>query len=493
MSTAKFDGNDDRGPKASPGSAGASLAPDFADALREKTLAEPYRVKTIERIKLPTRLERERILRQAHYSPVYLRSEDVYIDLITDSGTGAMSDAQWAGLMRGDEAYMGSRSFFAFERAVRDAVGFQHVIPTHQGRAAENIMMEALVKPGDMVLSNTHFDTTRAHVENRKALPVDLVGDDLWDFGNPNPFKGNFDIAKLEAALQRHGERVPLIVITVLNNLACSSPVSLENIREVARLAGKHGIPVFFDACRFAENAYFIKMNEPGYADKSVAEIAREMFSYGRGCWMSAKKDAIVNIGGFIATDDSELAARLQERLVLFEGFGTYGGLAGRDLEAIAIGLGEGVSEDHLAHRTGQVRYLGELLARAGFVVSQPVGGSGVFVDVLAMYPQLPPESLPGVALCADFYLEGGVRLAAAPFKLHTVLAESGEVVDKVFQLARFAVPRRVYSKAQLEFVGGVAERVAQNAAKNPGYRMVHTSEVLSHFFVKFEPLASPG
>lgn len=466
---------------------------EFAEGLRARTLAEPYRVKTIERIRLPRRAEREEILRRAFYSPVYLHSQDVFIDLITDSGTGAMSDSQWAGLMRGDEAYMGSRSFFTFEKAVQQAAGFKHVIPTHQGRAAENIIMELLVKPGDIVLSNTHFDTTRAHVTNRKATPVDLIGDDLWQFSEAKPFKGNFDIAKLEAALQQHGERVPMIIITILNNLACSSPVSLENIRDVSRLAQKHAIPVFFDACRFAENAYFIKKYEAGYGDKSVAEIAREMFSYGRGCWMSAKKDAIVNIGGFIATDDSELAARCQERLVLYEGFGTYGGLAGRDLEAIAVGLQEGVEEDYLAHRTGQVGYLGELLERAGFVVSKPIGGSGVFVDVEALYPHLPPEKLPEVALCADFYLEGAVRLAAAPFVLHTVSAKSGEIMDKTFHLARFAVPRRVYSKAHIEYVAGVAERVAHNAAKSPGYRMVHSAEVLSHFFVKFEPLASPG
>lgn len=463
---------------------------EFADELRARTLAEPYRVKSIERVRLPNARERREILHRAFYSPVYLNSEDVFIDLITDSGTGAMSDAQWAGLQRGDEAYMGSRSFFAFESAVQKAVGYRHVIPTHQGRAAENIIMEQLVKPGDVVISNTHFDTTRAHVQNRQATPVDVVSDELWNFDSKNPFKGNFDLAKLEAALRVHGARCPMIIITVLNNLACSSPVSLENIREVSRLAKGYGIPVFFDACRFAENAYFIKVNEPGYADKSVAEIAREMFSYGRGCWMSAKKDAIVNIGGFIASDDQEFASRCKERLVLYEGFSSYGGLAGRDLEAIAIGMAEAVDEHHLAHRTGQVNYLGQLLEKAGMIVSKPVGGSGVFVDVEALYPHLSAEMLPGVALCADFYLEGAVRLAAAPFALHTVSAETGQIEDRVFQLARLAVPRRVYSKAHLEYVAGVAERIVHNASRNPGYRMVHTTDVLSHFFVKFEPLA---
>jgi tyrosine phenol-lyase len=468
-----------------------SRQPEFADALRAKTLAEPYRTKTIERLNLPARAARERALAQAFHSPVHLKSEDVFIDLITDSGTSAMSDAQWAGLMRGDEAYMGSRSFYRFEQAVREAVSFEHVIPTHQGRAAENIIMELMVKPGDIVLSNTHFDTTRAHVENRKATPVDLMSDDLWQFETAKPFKGNFDLAKLEAALTRHGDRVPMVIITILNNFACSSPVSLENIREVARLAGKFGVPVFFDACRFAENAYFIKMLEPGYADKTIAEICSEVFSYGRGCWMSAKKDALVNIGGFIATSDAEFAAKCQERLVLYEGFYTYGGLARRDLEAVAIGLAEGMSEDHLAHRIDQVGYLGDCLERAGLVVSKPVGGSGVFVDVAALYPHLPPEKLPGIALCADFYLEGAVRLGAAPFSLHTVSPVSGEIIDRIFQFARFAVPRRVYSKSQMDFVAGVAERVLEVAPKNRGYRVVQGSGVLGHFFAKFEPLAS--
>ncbi|MEP7048757.1 MAG: tryptophanase [Pseudomonadota bacterium] len=468
-----------------------SRTPEFAEALRAQTHAEPYRTKTIERLRLPARAEREQILEQAHYSPVHLRSEDVFIDLITDSGTGAMSDAQWAGLMRGDEAYMGSRSFFSFERAVQEAVGFEHVIPTHQGRAAENIIMELMVKPGDIVLSNTHFDTTRAHVENRKATPVDLMSDALWRFSEPQAFKGNFDLAKLEAALTRHGSRVPLIIITVLNNFACSSPVSLENIRAVSQLAKRFGVPVFFDACRFAENAYFIKKLEPGYADKSVADIAKEVFSYGKGCWMSAKKDALVNIGGFIATEDEAFAARCKERLVLYEGFYTYGGLARRDLEAVAIGLKEGVSEDHLAQRTEQVRYLGGMLEQAGLVVSKPVGGSGVFVDVEALYPHLPPDKFPGVALCADFYLEGAIRLGAAPFELHTVSPETGEIVNRVFQFARFAVPRRVYSKSHMDYVAGVAARVVEVASRNPGYGLVEHTEVLGHFFAKFRQVSA--
>lgn len=461
---------------------------DPARELFERTVAAPYRTKVVEKLRLPGRAERERILAEAGYSPVFLGSADVFIDLITDSGTSAMSDEQWAGLMRGDEAYMQSRSWTSFEQAVQEVTGFPHVVPTHQGRAAENIVMELLVSHDDIVLSNTHFDTTRAHVENRRAIPVDLVGDWLWCFAEPLPFKGNFDLAKLEAALERHGGRVALVVVTVLNNFACSSPVSLENIREVRRLADAHGIPVFFDACRFAENAYFIREREPGYRDKSIAEIVREMLSYADGCWVSAKKDAMVNIGGFIATRDENLANKCRERLVLYEGFPTYGGLARRDLEAIAVGLREALDEDYLAHRIRLVEHLGNAMARAGAVVSRPIGGSGVFVDVRAMYPHLSADSLPGIALCADYYLEGGIRLGAAPFSLHTVSARTGEIEDRIFEFARLAVPRRVYGRAHMDYVAEVTRRVVEIAPNNTGFSVVQQRRVLGHFFAKFTP-----
>jgi tryptophanase len=465
-----------------------SQVEDPARRLYTSLVAEPYRTKVVERLRLPGRREREVILAEAFYSPAYLNASDVYIDLATDSGTGAMSDTQWAALMRGDEAYVRSRSYLAFAEAVREVTGFRHAVPTHQGRAAEHIMMELLVKPGQLVLSNTHFDTTKAHVENRGATPIDLVGDWLWRFREPHPFKGNFDLAKLNAALERHHERVAMVVITVLNNFACSSPVSMENIREVSRLAARWDKPVFFDACRFAENAYFIKTREPGYGAKTIGEIVHEMMSYGRGCWMSAKKDAIVNIGGFIATDDEALAQRCNERLVLYEGFCTYGGLARRDLEAMAVGLREGIEEEYLAHRTGLVAFLGEQIEAAGGVVSLPVGGSGVFVDVEALYPHLAPEALPGIALSADLYLEGGVRAGAAPFPMHTVSPETGEIVDRMFQFARFAVPRRVYSRAHMEYVGRVFGLVKQGAPQNLGYEVTFMPEVLGHFFAKFKP-----
>lgn len=461
---------------------------DSSDLLEAARLVEPYRIKVVEPIRLLKREERERVLREAFFSVTYIDSADVFIDFATDSGTAAMSDRQWGGVMVADEAYVRSQSFFRFEAAVRDVLGYPHVVPTHQGRAAENILSELLVNPGDIVLSNTHFDTVRAHVETKRGAALDLVGDSLWDFEAEDPFKGNFDVEKLRAALERHAARVPFITITITNNMACSSPVSMQNIREVRALAQRFGIPVLFDASRFAENAYFIQQREPGYADRPLRDIVREMFSYGDGCWMSAKKDALVNIGGFIALQDEALSRRCQERLVLYEGFPTYGGLAGRDLEAVAIGLREGVDEAYLAHRVGQVAYLGELFERAGIRCSKPFGGSGVFIDVEALYPHLPAERFPDVAMGCDVYREGGVRAAAFPFTLKSLDA-AGDVTARTFHFARFAVPRRVYTQSHLDYVGKVMERVKANAPNNPGYRCTHAPEVLGHFFAKFEPL----
>ncbi len=459
-----------------------------SSSLATEDLPEPYRIKVVEAIRLLTREERERVLREAFCSVTYLNSADVFIDLATDSGTSAMSDQQWAAMMTADEAYVRSKSFFRFERAVQEILGFPHVIPTHQGRAAENILTELLVKPNDIVLSNTHFDTVRAHVEHKGGVALDLVGDWLWDFDQEHPFKGNFDIEKLRVALEHYAERVPFIAITISNNMACSSPVSMENIRQTKGLADKFGIPIFFDASRFAENAYFIKQREPGYAQHSIRDIVREMLSYGQGCWMSAKKDALVNIGGFIALHDEALARRCQERLVLYEGFPSYGGLARRDLEAVAVGLAEGVDEAYLRHRTGQVADLGALFEQAGISCSKPFGGSGVFIDVAKLYPQLPPDRFPGIALSCDAYLEGGVRVAAFPFRLPSV-DRNGQIVTREFQFARFAIPRRVYTKRHLDYVARVMARVKEQATSNAGYRCTYVPEVLGHFFSRFEPI----
>ncbi len=459
-----------------------------ADSLDELGPLEPYRIKVVEPIRLLSRAERERALKEAFFSVTYLNSADVFIDLATDSGTAAMSDRQWAGMMAADEAYVRSASFFRFENAVREVTGYRHVVPTHQGRAAENLLMGVLVEPDHVVLSNTHFDTVRAHIETRRGVALDLVTDAIWSFDEPHPFKGNFDLEKLRRALELYGPRVPFISVTVTNNMACSSPVSLDNIRRVRALADEFGVPVLFDASRFAENAYFIKQREPGYAERSVRDIAREMFSLGHGCWMSAKKDALVNIGGFIAVSDEALARRCQERLVLYEGFPTYGGLAGRDLEAVAIGLREGVDEAYLEHRVGQVAYLGALFEQAGVRCSKPSGGSGVFIDVQALYPHLPAESFPDVAMGCDVYREGGVRAAAFPFLLKSI-DSAGNPTSRTFHFARFALPRRVYTQSHLDYVGRVMARVKSSAHLSSGYRCTYSPEVLGHFFSRFEPI----
>jgi tryptophanase len=461
---------------------------DFAKQCLEETRAEPFRTKSVESLALPSRASRERILAEAYYSPAYLRSEDVFLDFATDSGTGAMSDMQWSALMRGDESYVRSRNFYELEDAVREVTGFPHVIPTHQGRAAENILMELLLRPGQTVLSNTHFDTTRAHVQRRGARPIDLVSDSLWEFATPAPFKGNFDLEKLDVALARLGETVGLVIITIVNNFACSSPVSLSNMRAVAERTKKLGIPLFIDAARFSENAFFIHEREEGYADKTIASIARDIFDLADGCWMSAKKDAIVNIGGFIAVRDEKLGRKCQELLVLYEGFPSYGGLARRDLSAMAVGLREGMNLEYLRARTAQVALLADEFEKVGVRVSQPAGGSGVFVDVKSIYPHLGAEKLPGIALACDLYLEGGIRAGAAPFHMETVDLTTGEIVDRVFEFARFAVPRRVYSDNHMRYTARVLGRVKEQAHESRGFRVTHMPEVLGHFFAQFAP-----
>ncbi|GAA2895970.1 tryptophanase [Streptosporangium fragile] len=453
-------------------------------------LAEPYRIKVAEQIRLLSRPEREEVLAAAHYSGIHIDAADVFIDLMTDSGTGAMSSEQWAALMRGDESYFGSRSYQRFETVSREITGYPHIVPTHQGRAAEKIITELLVRPGDVVLSNTHFDTTRGHILHRQGVPVDCIGDWLWDFGDEREFKGNFDLKKLELALARHHSRVPFILITVLNNMACSSPVSMQNIREVKSLADRYGVKVMFDACRLAENAYFIQQGEPEFSGVSIQDIVLEMFSYGDGCWMSAKKDAIVNIGGFCAFRDESLAMRAKELLVLYEGYPTYGGLAGRDLEAMAVGLREGLDQEYLAHRIRQAAYLGRLITEADVSVSRPVGGSGVFVDVRSIYPHLSAEQLPTVAFAADMFLEGGVRVGGALFPMKTVDIGSGNIVDRSFEFSRLAIPRRTYTQGHLEYVADIVARVKSKASENMGYRVTYMPETMGHFFVRFAPVA---
>jgi len=456
-----------------------------------KLFVEPYRIKVVEGIRRPTRPERERALREAGFNIFGLPAEKVFIDLLTDSGTSAMSDAQWAGIMRGDESYAGSRSFFRFEKAVRGLFGFAHVIPTHQGRAAERILFEGLVRKGDSVPNNIHFDTTRANVEVRGAAAVDLVIDEAYDPASAFPFKGNMDITKLERFIARRGRaRIPLVMLTVTNNSGGGQPASMENIRRVSAVCRKAKIPFFFDACRFAENAYFIQQREKGYGKKSVASIAREMFSHADGATMSAKKDALVNIGGFIALNDGGLVKSLKNILIIGEGFPTYGGLAGRDLEAIAQGLSEGVEEDYLAHRTGQAAYLGALLDRAGVPYFKPVGGHAVYLLADRLLPAIPREHFPAWALTVALYREAGVRaVEIGGVMFGQTNPRTGKPIFPKLEMVRLAIPRRVYTASHLGYVAEALGSIAAKKDKVRGLRIVDEPRFLRHFTARFEEI----
>ena len=376
-----------------------------------RTIIEPFRIKSVEPIRWTTRAEREKLLRDAHYNLFLLPADDVLIDLLTDSGTGAMSTYQWGAIMEGDESYAGSRSYIRFRDSVQDIFGYKHVIPTHQGRAAERILFSVMVKKGDVVPNNTHFDTTRANVEHAGGEALDLPIAEGKQPSLIHPFKGNMDVAALEQTIQRVGrERIPLVMLTVTNNSGGGQPVSMENARAVSAVCKKHGIPFYFDACRFAENAYFIKLREKGYEDKTPKQIAQEMFSLGDGCTMSAKKDGMANIGGFLCTNDDLLAQQEKDLLILTEGYPTYGGLAGRDLEAIAVGLQEALQEDYLKYRIASTAYLGNHIAQQGVPIVLPPGGHAVYLDARAFVPHIPLEQFPGVALACELYLEGGIR-----------------------------------------------------------------------------------
>jgi len=452
---------------------------------------EPFRIKTVEPIELIDRDAREAALRRAGYNVFGLRADEIYIDLLTDSGTGAMSQHQWAAIMEGDESYAGARSYQRLTEAMQEIFGFRFFVPTHQGRAAENILCAVALKEGQYVPSNMHFDTTEGNIRARGGRPTNLVIDEAFDPQSRHPFKGNMDLDKLRAFIAEVGaENIPFGMITITNNAGGGQPVSLENLRGVAAIYSEHGIPFYIDACRFAENAYFIKLREPGYADKSVPEIVREIFALADGATMSAKKDAIVNIGGFLATNDEAMFQHIQNELILREGFPTYGGLAGGDLDAMAVGLREGLDERYLAYRLGQTEYLAEKLLEAGIPVIEPAGGHAVYIDAGRLLPHIPPAEYPGQALAVELYREGairGVELGSVAFAYPD--PDTGEMVHPRMELVRLAIPRRVYTQAHMDYIVKTLKRIKERADDLRGYRITYAPELLRHFTAQFEPL----
>ncbi|HST10397.1 MAG TPA: tryptophanase [Terriglobales bacterium] len=449
-----------------------------------KTIIEPFRIKSVEPISWTSRAQREELLRAAYYNLFLLPADDVLIDLLTDSGTGAMPTRQWAGIMEGDESYAGGRSFDHFRDSIQDIFGYRNVIPTHQGRAAERILFTVACRKGDVVPNNTHFDTTRANVEFVGADAVDLVIPEGRQPNLKHPFKGNMDVEELDTLISNVGRaRVPLVMLTVTNNSGGGQPVSMENVRQVSAVCRKHGIPLYFDACRFAENAYFIKLREAGYESKTPKQIAQEMFSYGDGCTMSAKKDGMANIGGFLCTNDDTLAQREKDLLILTEGYPTYGGLAGRDLEAIAVGLQEALHEDYLRYRISSTAYLGNHIAEQGVPIVQPPGGHAVYLDARAFLPHIPPQQFPGVALAAELYLEGGIRSV----EIGTLMFGAVAKMD----LVRLAIPRRVYTQSHIDYVVEVILEVWKNRERIQGLKLSHEAPFLRHFTARLEPLVA--
>lgn len=450
---------------------------------------EPFRIKVVEKVRMTTREEREQALRKANFNLFNLPAEEVFIDLLTDSGTNAMSDAQWGALMQGDESYAGAKSFYHFEKTIQEILGFPFVLPTHQGRAAEGMLFSTLVKAGQTVPNNRHFDTTQANLIVLGARPVDLSVPEADDSSLDLPFKGNMDLEKLEALIRQLGpENIPLGMTTITNNSAAGQPVSMDNLHATAALYHRYGIPFFIDACRFAENAWFIKTRDPRYRDVSVREIVREMFADADGCTMSAKKDAIVNIGGFIAFREEGLKTRIAQNLIVHEGFLTYGGLAGRDLDAIAVGLNEVVEEDYLNYRESHTRYLGQVLLEAGLPVYLPTGGHAVYVDAGKALPHLPKAQFPAVALANALYRAGGVRtteIGSLMFE-HTDPA-TGEQILAPLELLRLAIPRRVYTRSHLDYVGEAAAECMRHPEEIRGLRIAWAPQVLRHFLARLE------
>ncbi len=457
--------------------------------MKFKTIIEPFRIKTVEPIRQTTEAERAAAIAKAHYNVFQLRAEDVLIDLLTDSGTGAMSVFQWAGMMKGDESYAGARSFYAFEKTVHDITGFTHVIPTHQGRAAEHILCSAMCAPGNIVPNNTHFDTTRANIEHRGATALNVPIAEGHQAETIHPFKGNMDLEKLETVLKENAGNVPMVMITVTNNSEGGQPVSMANIRGTSALCRKYGVPFFIDACRFAENAWFIKTREPGYADKSPLEIAQEMFRLADGATMSAKKDGMVNIGGFLALNDDATALKCRNSLILTEGFPTYGGLAGYDLEAIAVGLYEALDPAYLNYRIRSVEYVAEKMIAAGIPIVRPAGGHALYLDAKRWLAHIPQHEFPGWALSLVLYMEGGIRAAEIGSVMFGRQPDGTEKPSDM-ELVRLAFPRRVYTQSHMDYVAEVLLHVNTIASRVRGVRITEQPAALRHFTAKFAPVA---
>lgn len=456
-----------------------------------KYVPEPFRIKSVEPIRLISREERLTAMQKAKYNVFGLHSEDIYIDLMTDSGTSAMSNQQWAAIMLGDEAYAGARSFFRLKEVMDEVFGFKHFVPTHQGRAAENILANLLVKPGQYIPSNMHFDTTEGNIRARGGRPANLVRQEAYDPVKQVDFKGDMDISALRDFIEEKApQNIPLGMITITNNAGGGQPVSMKNLKLVSQVYREHGIPFFIDACRFAENAYFIKLREPGYQDKTPLEIAQEMFSYADGATMSAKKDGIVNIGGFLAMNNEELFQNVRNELIIREGFPTYGGLAGRDLDAMAVGFKEALEESYLEYRLAQTAYLGESLIERGIPIIEPPGAHAIYIDAKSLLPHIPQRDLPGQALSTALYTEGAIRAV----ELGTVAfaytdPDTGEEVLPELDLVRMAIPRRVYTQSHLDYVINVMEGIAKNAKALKGYKITYQAPLMRHFTAEFEPI----
>ena len=456
-----------------------------------KYIPEPFRIKVVEPIELKDRKTREKVIKSAGYNTFSVKAEDIFIDLMTDSGTSAMSQNQWAAMMIGDESYAGARSFYRLKEVIDEIFGFKFFVPTHQGRAAENILTSVLLKEGDLVPSNQHFDTTEGNIYGRGGTPVNLVNGDAYILDKQVPFKGNMDIDKLKQFIEETGpEHIPFGMITITNNAGGGQPVSMQNIRETAKVYHSYNIPFFIDACRFAENAYYIQQREPGYGHRSILSIAQETFSYADGATMSAKKDGMVNIGGFLAMNDEEMFVNVRNELIMREGFPTYGGLAGRDLDALAVGFKEVLKEDYLEYRLAQTRYLGESFAELGVPVMQPIGAHAVYIDAKQFFTHIPQTELPGIALAVALYEYGGIRgceLGTVAFSHPDPV--TGEMIMPELDLVRLAIPRRVYTQSHFDYMIEVMKEIIADKDKFKGYRIVKAPKLMRHFTAQYERL----